>query len=139
VNGNAWRRSDRQRTGDEIDARAATPCGGGKRYTHLSAAVIRDESNGIDRFARRTGCDEHTLSREPSVGLEDSADVGEDRLWFRHATRPTSLARGQHAVVRIDDSIPELAEMHDVASRLRMCPHLIVHRWHEQHWTRGRQ
>ena len=130
-----------QRAGDERTRRAAPPRRGGERDAHLAAAVIRDESHRIDRLARRAGGDEDALSRT-SGPLDARARVRRARGSFRvPACVPDRSPRPPRAdpVVGFEHPVAELPQMLDVALRLRVRPHAIVHRGNEQHRSRGRE
>jgi len=57
----------------------------------------------------------------------------ENRLRLGHSTWAASLARRELAGVRFDDPVAELAQVRDVPLRLRVRPHVIVHRRNQQH------
>ncbi len=104
-------RRDSERPRNESDVGAATPGGARNGDAHLAAAPVRHEPYRIDRLARAAGGHDDAPSAQQSVGVEQPADVREDRLRFRHPARPTALARREGAGLRLEYVIAELAEM----------------------------
>jgi len=103
--------------------------------------VIRHEAHGVDRFARRSGGDDDVSTDEwRGAVLEQPADVREDRLRLGHASGAAPLARREHPLIGIEQTISELAQARGVRLGLCMRPHPVVHRGHEQHGRfRGEQ
>ena len=65
--------------------------------------------------------------------------MGEDRLRLGHSPRATSLPDREQAIVRRHDVIADALQVRDVLLRLRMRPHVVVHRRDEHHRRAGRE
>jgi hypothetical protein len=100
--------------------------------------VIGDEPHRIDRLARRARRDEHAAPGEGVVAaFQQPPDVREDRLRLGHPTGTAPLARGEHSVIRLEQRVAERSQVRRVGARLRVRPHAIVHRRHEEHGRFG--
>ena len=130
-----FRSLQRSRSADQNHFRSAPRRRLGYRVAHLPRRAIGDESNGIDRFARGTGCDDDATARQcaRSTGLEHASHVREDRLRFGHSARALALSRGESSLFGAQDAIADLPQVRHVVPRLRMRPHVIVHRWNQEH------
>ena len=133
------RRRRRRRAGrrrDRRSRRAATPPAA---IATPILPLLWFEMKRTGSIASRVGPAVTTTRRPASATarLEQPTDMSEDGFWFWHAPRTAALARGQRAVSRARARVAELAEVRDVALRLRVRPHVVVHRRHEQHRATG--
>ena len=95
--------------------------------------MIGDEAHRIDRLARWARGDEDASTVQHADAFQQASDMREDRFWLGHAAWSAAFAGREHAVVRIDNAVAELAQMRHVVLRLRMRPHVIVHRRDQQY------
>src|SRR5688500_20368368 len=83
-------------TGDERYARASSPCGLRNRDAHPAAAVVRDEPDRID-WLPGCSCGHNYLSARKISLLDESNDMRDDRVRFRHPSRPSPFAHREWA------------------------------------------
>jgi hypothetical protein len=65
--------------------------------------------------------------------------VRKDVVWLGHSPRTMAFTDGEFTDVRLENVVSELAKVNDVALRLRMRPHAIIHRGHDQHRCLSRE
>ena len=63
----------------------------------------------------------------------------DDRLRLRHASGTAPLARRERPLIGVEHHVAERARVLDVAQYLRVRPHAVVHRRHEQHRRLSRE
>ena len=130
--GDAARRGDAHRAGDQRDrcapvARRLGDCG-----AHLSGRPVADEPHRVERLARAAGADDDVEALEVSGADEEALDRLDDRRRLRQ-TADAGQPRGELADLRLDDEVAEVAERGDVALGRRMRPHPGVHRRRHDH------
>jgi len=124
---------------DQCDVRAPTPCRASEGNTHLAAAVIGDEPDGIDWLPRRSGRHNYLFALESGLALQQPADLADDFFGLGHSPGTTPFSDRKGSFAGLQNLIAERAHLFDVAFRLRVGPHPIVHRRDQQNLRCRRQ
>jgi hypothetical protein len=94
--------------------------------------VIGDEADRINWLAR-CACRYHDfLARQRRLRFEQSSDAAHDLFRFRHSTGPASLSDCKRTFGGLQNLVPKRPRVIDVALCLRVRPHPVGHRWHQE-------